>query len=34
METVVIEEISKRFGDKQAVAGVSFRVQAGEILVC
>lgn len=31
METVVIEEISKRFGDKQAVAEVSFRVQTGEI---
>lgn len=31
METVVIEEVSKRFGDKQAVAGVSFRVHPGEI---
>lgn len=31
METVVIEEISKRFGDKQAVADVSFSVQAGQI---
>lgn len=31
METVVIEEVSKRFGDKQAVAEVSFRVDSGEI---
>jgi ABC-2 type transport system ATP-binding protein len=31
MEAVVIEDVSKQFGNKQAVANVSFKVHAGEI---